>query len=288
MLQILIVIGLVVGITTVIMFKLRAKKVKEGSHTYKGLILVKQTQKLIGLVQQHRGISNAIHHGNDKFLVKLKTIQQEIDNILSSQSSVGFSDFGQWESFKEHWPRLKLHSVDSNVDAQNIMSQHGAVIEAMLFMLEDINHEYKLYTIMLDDNLRLAEVCIDTLRTAETIAQARGLGVGICTAGRSVGAQSSTLEFLKNSVSHSANDLFLELTSIQNKNLSSSLNTVATSFKNSSNDLIEVIESDLIKQREVSLNSQEYFQIATKPVNELFDLFDQIMGHISQKYVYHS
>ncbi|HSG92625.1 MAG TPA: hypothetical protein VK999_02860, partial [Methylotenera sp.] len=176
-----------------------------------GLAHLSRLQQLIMLCQQHCGTSNAVVNGDQSLRPQLLNLQQKIDSFIKDRQSPALERFPQWESFVDHWPRLKQNVLLSNQKAFLLVRQHNVMIEGQLSLTDDVCRYYRLHHLMPDNMTRVSEVCLDTLRVAETIGQMRAIGSGICSRGRVDGADTITLEFLHRSVQGRTEELLREL-----------------------------------------------------------------------------
>jgi hypothetical protein len=240
-------------------------------------------QQLIELMQQHRGVSNAFNNGNQNLKSKLTSLDNQIDGIINGAYSAEFNKFEQWQSFTEHWPRLKANCLAGGLEAKNLMRQHHLVIEGQLSLLDDLIHYYELHKVMLDRFMRAADLCTDILRTTETIAQARGLGSGICAVGQSRGADSIQLNFLKVSFQNTTYQLFSELDNIDNPDLQAKFNAFSQSIKSNVEKFVEVLDKEVLEKKQLTLDTQTYFDIATKPIDDLVSLYCYMVDYSSEK-----
>ncbi len=274
----------ITGIALWLVMRLKAAKRKEKVRIYNGLMLLQQIHRLVELIQQHRGLSIAIRQGNDKLKYKHTAVQHDIDTLLATDKSATLNNFEQWPSFAEHWPRLQLNTLNKTLDPHHLMKQHGAVIEGLFSLVDDVARVYRLQTIMLGTSIRMLDVCIDTLRTSETIAQARGVGSGICALGKSEGTDEIKLNFLKSSIATSTSDLFDELKTIQNPDINIFLGGILVGIKNNSDKLVALIDDKILTQKNIEVSAQAYFEIATIPIDELSTLFTQLISYITKKH----
>jgi hypothetical protein len=276
----------VISVCMIIFIKLRMNAFKRREYEFKrtGFKLMLGIQSIIELVQKHRGISNAIHSGNDKLKQQLFKIERDIETIIGGELKNDFKQFDQWESFLDHWPKLKQHALAGDLLPHNLMRQHNMMIEGQLSLLDDVTRFYDLHTVMLDRFIRMSEICLDTLRTAETIAQARGLGAGVCAKGKRDGSDNISLNYLKVSMASTTNQLFIELKSVNNDELQKVFASYSQSIKQSVESLVSVLEEEILQKKELSIQTQDYFRVATAPITELVGLFNYVVGYASEQY----
>lgn len=178
-------------------WQLRQQRRQRSDRFLRGIELTRYIQSLIDLSQKHRGSSNAVLSGNQEMRGVLTTLQREIDATTAREISHGLQPFSQWQTFSEHWPRLQAHVNAGDLNSTQLVRQHNRLIEALLFLLDDVMRRYGLHTLMLDRVTRVSEVILDTLRAAEKIGQTRAVGAGICARGRADGGEAILLNFLR-------------------------------------------------------------------------------------------
>ncbi len=267
-----------------IVIRVQASRRKDNVQLKTGLALVAIIKRVIILSQQHRGISNAFSLGDALQKPKLISLQHELDQLLRSESSRQLNKFSQWESFVEHWPRLKNHVLTGKTNSQNIIRQHNLMIEGHLSLFDDVCRYYNVHTIMLDRFIHASELFLDTLRTAETIGQARAVGAGICAKGASEGVDFISLNFLKISLASSTKELSNAFGTLDNPELSDVLTNYARDIVSNTAKLISVIENQVLIDSTITLDSKEYFDLATSPIDDLFRAFTAIETHTLNYY----
>ena len=267
----------IIGISSVllallIIFRMLQKRSRGKVQVRSGLKLMGLMKKIIVLTQQHRGTSNAYRQGNYSQKGKLLELQSELDALIAEGNTENLAYFPQWLSFTEHWPRLKNYVLSEDNHSQNIIRQHNMMIDGQLSLFDDLVRYYNLHTLMLDEVTRVSELCLDTLRTVETIGQARAVGAGICAKGHSEGVDLITLNFLKISLASSTKELCNTLPMINNSDLSASLTRSAQNIVESSHNLVKTIESQVLIDGPISLDSKKYFDLATSSIDVLLQL----------------
>ena len=152
-------------------------------------------KQLIDLSQQHRGTSSAVCAGNASLVGKLTFLQQQIDQFILGAQNTEMQTLPQWQSFVDHWPRLKKQVLDRNLTPHQVIRQHNAMIEGQLSLFDDLSRLYNLHHFMLDNITRLSEICLDTLRAAEILGQMRAVGSTLCARGQAVVIKQKTAYF---------------------------------------------------------------------------------------------
>jgi hypothetical protein len=244
-----------------------------------GLILLGHIQKLVLACQKHRGLSNAVLQGNQELRQQLVAEQRTIETLITQGDQIGFDNFAQWLSFKDHWPRLKNHALSRDIPSQNLVRQHNVMIEGHLSLMDEIIRYHSLHTIMLDPVTRLAGICLDTLRVAETVGQTRAVGVGACAVGECIGVDRISLNFLRISLMTSTRTLFEELNAIQNVELHNEFQSATTTVQQSVKQLLDAIDHAVLIEGKTQMDSNEYFKIASKPIEDLFSVFNILLNY---------
>lgn len=185
----------------------------------KGLDLFCYVQRVIELIQQHRGLANARYVSGEGFESQLGEIQQQLAQLLRQQAGQELARFEAWQSFSDHWPKLRESTNLTRLTAVQSMRQHSALIESQFYLMDDLAQHYGLYKIKLDDMSHMYSLCVDTLRTAETIAKARGVGTGLCGYYDNLAADAIALRFIKRDLSLSSEQLSSELMAVKNQSL---------------------------------------------------------------------
>lgn len=244
-----------------------------------GLAFLGQIQKLVLSCQQHRGLSNAVLQGNSDLKQQLINVQRTIDLLITEGNQLGFQKFAQWNSFADHWPRLKTHALNRDLQSQNLVRQHNVMIEGHLSLMDEIVRYYSLHKIMLDPVTRMAGLCLDTLRVAETVGQTRAIGSGVCARGECSGVDKISLNFLRISLMTTTEHLFKELSGIENKELHVQFNTASYTVKRSIEHLLRALDDFVLVEGNTKIDSNDYFKIATKPIDELFSVYSMLLNY---------
>lgn len=262
----------------------RQRQQSQHQHIKLGLDHLARLQQLLMLCQQHRGTSNAVVNGDQSLQPQLSNLQQKIDSFIRAPQSRELEPFPQWQSFVDHWPRLRQNVLDSKQKAFLLVRQHNVMIEGQLSLIDDVCRHYRLHHLMLDNMTRVSEICLDTLRVAETIGQMRAIGSGICSRGTVDGADAIALEFLHRSVRGRTEELLRELQAIKNPQLRAVLNQHLSLISNHTGQLLELLEQEVLGKKITQLESAKYFHIATRPISAVLDSFTTITQYAVNNY----
>lgn len=254
------------------------------NHIHKGLLTLVQIQKVMGLTQKHRGISNAVLQGNSVLKQPLLTVQRQIDILIDKVQPLDLMQFSQWQSYCEHWQRLRVHAIERNLPSQNLLRQHKIMIEGLLSLVDEVIIYYNLNILMLDETTRVSAMCQDTLRVSELVAQARGIGSGVCARGVCSGIEKISLNFIRISLKMDTKQLLNDLNRINNPDISQELKEASLAIEQSIDTLITVLDDAVLIDENIEMEADDYFKIATQPIDELLSIFDVIVSYAQAKH----
>ncbi|EEF80182.1 hypothetical protein [Methylophaga thiooxydans] len=257
---------------------------QEQKRIEQGIVLTVHLKRIIDSCQKHRGTSNAINQGNAKLKPQLVNLQSDIERLINSTDSRLLQRFPQWESFAEHWPRLKKHALAGDLKSHNLVRQHSLMIDGQLSLLDDVMRDHDLHRMMLDRCTRVSEVCLDTLRVAETVGQTRAIGSGICAHGTCEGADRIIIDFLRISVQNTTRELLKEINSIKNDDLHTTLQAAAKAINDSVSKLVDLVEKQVLKEGRLQIDTNDYFNISTRAIDEVLKVFGIIIHYASQQH----
>lgn len=276
--------GLTVVCLLFIVSRLAILRREEQRRVEQGLVLTVHLKRIIDSCQKHRGTSNAVSQGNDKLKPNLMLLQNDIDQLIASNDSQQLTRFEQWTSFAEHWPRLKKHALAGDLKSHNLVRQHSLMIDGQLSLLDDVMRDHDLHRMMLDRCTRVSEICLDTLRVAETVGQTRAIGSGICARGVCEGADRIIIDFLRISVQSTTNELVKQIHTIKNHDLQHALQSASTAISDSISKLLNMVENQVLQEGRLKLDSNDYFNTSTRAIDEVLKVFGIVIHYASQQH----
>jgi len=224
-----------------------------------------------------------VYQGNQKLKGQQLSVQSDINMLLQDAELQVFSQFEQWHSFTDHWPRLKQYLTDNSLDSTKILRQHALMVDGLLSLLDDMAQKYELHLLIIDGSIRVSDLLSDILRTTEVIAQTRGVGSGLCAAGQCIGSDFIQLKFLKTNIEKETQHLVTEINSINNPDLNGYLDGIT--LNNNVTALAQSIEENILNTKQIKLEAENFFRMATKPIDELAQLFEQIILYSSKEFI---
>lgn len=239
---------------------------------HNGLKNVTEIKLLISDIQTHRGLSSAWLNGDESKKSTLSNIKQNISTkiqYLEQQDSVNIRS--RWKSFVDHWGRL--NKSDSNRDPENNFIQHTQVISNLLYLLEDEAETSHLNAIAIPEFPNIGLVWRELAVTAEKIGQSRAIGTGVTTRQYCSSVHKIRLSFLKQHIEETMNEILSKLSYVDC--FSHEHDQLLKDAKLKMEFLTLTMEHDLITPDEITINQDEYFNLATNAMI----ILDRIFAH---------
>lgn len=229
-----------------------------------GLVKLNSIRKLLTHVQQHRGLSNGVLHGEINLRPRLKTVSDSINNIQQDigDNYPGLLAHDRWQAMLDHWQRLAVDCT--NLHVRNNLEQHNKLILNLLYLIDDIAFATKLHKLNNTHSESIQFLWQELLFTAESIAQIRALGTGIAAAKICTRAERIRLSYLCQSLEQSIN-----IQQNQDYHLKIS-------------HLLKVIDNEIIITRP-TIKAGHFFNIATESIDMILASFDEQLNNVEYK-----
>jgi len=250
-------------------------------HAISQLIRLKQ---LIDLCQQHRGTSSAVCAGNTSLNGKLIFLQQQIDQFIRDTAHSDIETLPQWLSFVDHWPRLKQQILARKLPVHQVIRQHNAMIEGQLSLFDDLSRLYNLHHFMLDNITRLSEICLDTLRAAETLGQMRAVGSSLCARGQAAGTEQMMLSFQRLTANSRIAEVLREISGIRHQALMAILAGQSEQIERDTDLLLQTIDQHVLVEDTITLSADDYFKTATRAIDTVLNVFSLIINYAAENH----
>ena len=224
---------------------------------------------LIRNIQQHRGLSQGVISGEVSLQQKLQDTQREISYLVESLNlSLTGKLADRWESFFDHWSRLRGNAV--SVEAEDSFQQHNQMINNLLYLAENICNNSDLgYG---RDHSVSQLLWRQLLVLSECVGQSRALGASALARG-----EASYLELIR----------FQLLSEKIDDRLHSMDGSISIDKMSDLEQAIQPV-NEALKQFIVDLNlykhsSQEYFSIATVSLEHVTSVLDEELAKMKQQ-----
>lgn len=226
-----------------------------------GLAIAFRLQKLLSLIQKHRGISYRVLKGDDLAATRLPPLQTEIGATINSLASmISFpSEQQHWNEIEKHWLRLKPRNLE--LDARNNFDQHCRLVASLLTLTEDIFESC--YLSELTDATR-ERAWYKVLLTAEWIGQVRALGSGALVTRSLWGADKGRLQSLSRQL-HKAG-IELHALGVDNTMML---------------DLLQVVDLQISLEHFESHTAESFFAMATEAMLPMMREYERYMEELA-------
>ncbi|NQZ38923.1 MAG: hypothetical protein HRT96_02240 [Moritella sp.] len=226
-----------------------------------GLIKLNIIRKLLTRMQQHRGLSNGILHGEVDLKPRLGTVTEQINqlNIEIIDMYPDLLENERWQAMADHWQRLAIDYF--NLNTRNNLEQHNKLVLNLLYLINDVAFDNQLHQLNNDKSESIQFLWQELLFTAESIAQIRALGTGIAAAKVCTRAERIRLSYLCQSLEQSIN--------IQNN----------PDYLLKISHLLKVIKSEIMISRP-TIKADRFFNIATESIDMILANFDNQLNNV--------
>ena len=226
-----------------------------------GLIKLNIIRKLLTRMQQHRGLSNGILHGEADLKARLDTVTEQISqlNIEIIDMYPDLLENERWQAMTDHWQRLSIDYFNLNI--RNNLEQHNKLVLNLLYLINDVAFDNKLHQLNNENSESIQFLWQELLFTAESIAQIRALGTGIAAAKVCTRAERIRLSYLCQSLEQSIN--------IQNN----------PDYLLKISHLLKVIDNEIIISQP-TIKADRFFNIATESIDMILAHFDNQLNNV--------
>jgi len=264
--NLIIAIG-VLFLLCLIIWSERRRRLKSRRKRQKaGLSWLQSLRVLLSDIQRHRGLTMGYLKGDSALQHDIETLQKIVGRDIKEVSAIDpwMEANGRWQAITQHWARLAGRYVVNS--AENNMDQHNALIQNMLYLIDDMAQEHELLALRSRDGKPLHLAWRELLLAAEFVGQARALGMGVTAAQRCDSVNRLRLKYLCQKVEENTERLWREITPMRDSEAK-----VQT--------LLGCIHSDIIKDRP-TIVPQAFFLLASDTLDSLHAHYDQIVEEL--------
>lgn len=215
---------------------------------------------LIRSIQQHRGLSQGVISGDALLYNRLSDVQREISYLIESlNKSLSGALAERWESFFDHWSRLRGNAV--KCAAEDSFQQHNQMINNLLYLSENICNNWDLgYG---KDHQLSQGLWRKLLVLSECIGQSRALGASALVRGEASYLELIRFQLLSEKIDDRLHSMDHSISADAINKLEEAVQPVR--------DALTYFTSDITKY---PYSSQEYFAIATTSLDHVTSVLD--------------
>lgn len=274
-------------------------------HHLRSITVTRQLLSLITAVQQHRGANLALLEGDQYFSDKVATLHKEIDNrfitlqLLNRELSAPVPEQNIGTLLQE-WETVRDWSGGTALENFNL---HSNFIEQLMKLMWHITEKTNCFLLaaaprpadaeasasaqgesLAGDALLVQFILLETPEFMELIARLRGLATHACVIGACDADHSTWLDYLLKQL-----NLKKERFRVLSKSLQKySLRDVPALIDLQIQDvrivqLIQLVESSILRQDKIDVDSHHVFSMATNIINAQTDVVKQGLDFIQNK-----
>ncbi|MFT6029576.1 MAG: hypothetical protein ACI8O8_001312 [Oleiphilaceae bacterium] len=241
---------------------------------------LERLKNLLNHIQRHRGLTSACLQGDQTVRVSVQSSLVSLD-VQWRELTIAAPELLEdslFEGIRSHWDSLKLRW--ENQLPKNNINQHNRLINNMLLLIE--NHAVQdIELSQISRSTGLDVIWKELLETIETIGQTRSIGVAMVAAKRSSPIDCIQLKFLIEKINRRLTELGCAFESDKifvaksyGIHMEWSKELVVTAKKNA-DVLSSFILNNLLSDRDISVSTEEFFELASDAIEPLDTIFDR-------------
>jgi methyl-accepting chemotaxis protein len=244
-------------------------------------------QKVVQLMQQHRGISAGMLGGNASLATRRPATRDALDQAVATAdarlkaSAAVPTTVSTWAEHKQRWQALEQAVANHQLKPAQSTQQHSQLIGSLLQLSEDLLDEFKLSQ---DPEIASAALIHASLVNAPWLAEELGVmraqGTGFLAQGALPPGGRATLVALQQRVQELYGDMVrrLEKTARADRHLQAELGDKTEAVKTQITQTMVLANQELIAATEFKLPANAYFDEFTRTIDALYD-FNAVAMH---------
>lgn len=264
-------------VTMVVLAKYR-ERMAERHRKQEGIRSITHMKNLISLVQAHRGQSSALLNGDASAAERLSKIKPQIAAEIGAIKKTFMASLERWESFADHWHRLSEQGNTGTV--ANNFEQHTNMIRNLAYLLEDAAEGAHLTADFIPNFDNVGYVWRELVQTTENIGQCRAIGTGVAVQQNCSSVDKIRLSYLIKNMNDITENTLQNLSCLPEEKTSHDklVNRAIDSMKL----LITVVSNDLLSQNKITMDSKQYFQLATDTMTDMNHIFEHQLKQLDK------
>ncbi|MDH5571841.1 MAG: methyl-accepting chemotaxis protein [Gammaproteobacteria bacterium] len=249
-----------------------------------GVEYLQPLRSVMQLFPQHRGMTNAYLNGASDFKPKILQKRQQIEEAIQAVDTAD-QKLGQALKTSERWNNIKsewkaLEKVAFDLTAEENFDRHTALVARVITFLTYISEQSQLILDPMLENAYLIDAITSTLPlVTENIGQSRGMGAGIAATGyisRKAGMELGMLiNKINDNLDHAVTGLNVAIET--ETALQKLLKTDMDNAIDAVHTFVKTTNDNILNAKEITINSQEYFNHGTNAIKATYTLYDTIV-----------
>ena len=244
-----------------------------------GLQYAIQVSALLELIPQHRGMTNGLLQGDERFRAKIAAMQPALEKALADADAAD-QQWGaelrlheQWQQIRSRW--LRLHGDARQLAAEASWQQHTALIADYLDLIYRITINSPLYTEDDPATRHLIEVNFHYLpQLIEALGQLRGSGSGMIADGKITDLEHHEFDRLISAVSTLSRDVQRNMGFAfeQNRPLQTAFADPANQAASQAEGYAALAKSQVLQPAAPAISAPLYFDRGTEAISSGYRL----------------
>ena len=253
-----------------------------------GIAQINSLHTLIVKVQQHRGMANALLHGEQDFVARLSKLGMQIDGQIRkldarhADSGSTFTNRKKWETWRNAWRNLRQYY--QQMAPENSFSAHTQLIEELLAAIREVVENHNLELDTRADSRVLTETVIHLPRQIENIAQARGLGSGIVARGEISNEEKIRLLALGQSISVEMETLLQNMGTLFKHDalIKKHMSSVLNQGVDKTSKFLMTTYGNILEPATPTITAVGYFTAGTEALKGFLRIFDTVENELER------
>jgi len=237
-------------------------------------------QKVVQLMQQHRGLSAGMLSGNEALAARrpglaaaLAKAMQAVDARLTSRGASA-STATAWDDLKKRWVDLEQLVANRQLKTVESTQQHTRLIASLMLLSETLLDDYNLAQDAGEDTSALIQgTLVHVPHLAEKLGVMRAQGTGVLTQGNLPPEGRSALVALQQRIHELYGDTTraLDKATRINAGLKTALGSRVDDMKARVGKTMALADKELISASQLTLPAPAYFDEFTHTIDSLFE-----------------
>ncbi|MEL0169085.1 MAG: hypothetical protein VW877_13260 [Pseudomonadaceae bacterium] len=248
----------------------------------RALAQIRLLRQLIEQVQRHRGLFYGVLSGEGALEGRRWSVNQQINQVLEGcrQHMASLHWYDSWHEALAYWNRIEQGEFHGS--AEQMLQAHNEMIRLLLVTIQSLADRNDL--VCLGRLAPQAEgLWLELLNNTETVGQSRAIGTGIVANRQNLPIWRAHLASLNAQINEQCYAALARL--VSDPELRASVSQPVRVAEEALDALLERIRELLERPDNVSMQSVEYFQIATQALSAQLVLVDLLLDRLEQRSV---
>jgi len=247
-----------------------------------GIRVNRLIKQLLLDVQQHRAMASALLNGDKSFGTKLEQKQAGIEHDMAALDALHSRILAaerRWDGIRDNWQALRKEVLA--LSAEDSFRRHVEFVRSIVYLMGDVAERSQVVGSCGADSALARALWHKLPVAAEGLGQARALGAGVAAKGQCPSVARIRLRFLKGRIRETMQWVSDDLKCADASQAASMLGLWEATHKTVS-DFLALLEENIIDAEKPSIDAEHYFGSATKTIDALFSVFDQVSGQMEK------